>query len=297
MKRTDLYKYIREQIINELTEGAAEDAAAKTTALAAQTAEKEELLKAQITAKAKVAAANAAEIAANKKAAEAAQKSTAIATDKKPELEEMARPANVLKKGENFTLIKNVYAGSKIENILNLIDEAGEEGISSKGIMGALGIKYPQELSPILGELTALKAILGVGKIANIEPETPIETPEEEESFDFLDTEEEPVTKPTPEKEPEEPNEIELDAAAVSAAMAGADQDMMPANKDIEVINKIRDILTKKKDKLIKADEAGDDLTFEREKAALKQYINNNKSIISKNGELKRIISNIIDIK
>ena len=209
MKRTDLYKYIREQIINELTEGPVEDAAAKTTAVAAQTAEKDELAKAQITAKAKVAAANAAGIAANKKAAEPAQKSTAIATDKKPELEEMARPANVLKKGENFTLIKNVYAGSKIENILNLIDEAGEEGISSKGIMGALGIKYPQELSPILGELTALKAISGVAKTTNVEPEVPTETPEEEENFDFLDTEEEPANKPTLEKEPEEPNETE----------------------------------------------------------------------------------------
>ena len=105
MKRTDLHKYIREQIINELTEGAAEDAAAKTTALAAQTAEKEELLKAQITAKAKVVAANAAKIAADKKAAEAAQKSTAIATDKKPELEEMARPSDLYKKNNHDLFI------------------------------------------------------------------------------------------------------------------------------------------------------------------------------------------------
>jgi uncharacterized Zn ribbon protein len=273
MKRKELYNYIREQIVNELTE---------TTYAGKASVEKIK----------KDPKFNTLDTGAKTNVI----KDLTAGSD--VELEEMARPANVLKKGENFTTIKNIYAGSKIENILNLIDEAGEEGISSKGIMSALGIKYPQELSPILGELTALKAISGVAKTTNVEPETPIETPEEEENFDFLDTEEEPATEPTPEKEPEEPNETELDAAAMSAAAAGADQDMMPAtNKDIEVINKIRDILTKKKDKLIKADEAGDDLTFEREKAALKQYINNNKSIISKSGDLKRIISSIIDIK
>ena len=273
MKRKELYNYIREQIVNELTE---------TTYAGKASIEKIK----------KDPKFNTLDTSAKNNVVNDLNAGSDV------ELEEMARPANVLKKGENFTLIKNVYAGSKIENILNLIDEAGEEGISSKGIMGALGIKYPQELSPILGELTALKAISGVAKITNVEPEVPTETPEEEENFDFLDTEEEPANKPTLEKEPEEPNETELDAAAMSAAAAGADQDMMPAtNKDIETINKIRDILIKKKDKLIKADEAGDDLTFEREKAALKQYINNNKSIISKNGELKRIISNIIDIK
>lgn len=281
MKRKELYNYIREQIVNELTESGTK------TFIASTSSDEETAIK-----------SDSSITPINKDAAIKAIKGSKPGSAVVVPTNEMARPANVLKKGENFTLIKNVYAGSKIENILNLIDEAGEEGISSKGIMGALGIKYPQELSPILGELTALKAISGIAKITNVEPEVPTETPEEEENFDFLDTEEEPANKPTLEKEPEEPNETELDAAAMSAAAAGADQDMMPAtNKDIETINKIRDILIKKKDKLIKADEAGDDLTFEREKAALKQYINNNKSIISKNGELKRIISNIIDIK
>lgn len=281
MKRKELYNYIREQIVNELTESGTK------TFIASTSSDEETAIK-----------SDSSITPTNKDAAIKAIKGSKPGSAVVVPTNEMARPANVLKKGENFTLIKNVYAGSKIENILNLIDEAGEEGISSKGIMGALGIKYPQELSPILGELTALKAISGIAKITNVEPEVPTETPEEEENFDFLDTEEEPANKPTLEKEPEEPNETELDAAAMSAAAAGADQDMMPAtNKDIETINKIRDILIKKKDKLIKADEAGDDLTFEREKAALKQYINNNKSIISKNGELKRIISNIIDIK
>ena len=205
----------------------------------------------------------------------------------------MARPANVLKKGENITQMKNVNAGSKIENILNTIEEAGEEGVNSKTILTTSGIKYPQELNPILRELIALKAISSITKTPIAEPELSTVAPEDEENFDFLGTEEDTISK----DEFEKPDDEEIDTAAISAATAGADQDMMPANKDIEAINKIRDILIKKKDKLIKADEAGDDITFEREKAALKQYINNNKSIISKNGELKRVISNIIDIK
>ena len=276
MKRKDLYEYIREQIINELTEGSTK------TFIASSSSDEENAITTDpsISSASKIPAI---------KALKGSKPGAAVVVP----TNEMARPANVLKKGENFTLIKNIYAGSKIENILNIIEEAGEEGANSKTILTTSGIKYSQELSPILGELISLKAISSNVKTPIVEPELSTTTPEDEENFDFLDTEEDTI----PKDEFEKPDDEEIDTAAISAATAGADQDMMPANKDIETINKIRDILIKKKDKLIKADEAGDDLTFEREKAALKQYINNNKSIISKNGELKRIISNIIDIK
>jgi hypothetical protein len=276
MKRKDLYEYIREQIINELSEGSTK------TFIASSSSDEENAITTDpsISSASKIPAI---------KALKGSKPGAAVVVP----TNEMARPANVLKKGENFTLIKNIYAGSKIENILNIIEEAGEEGANSKTILTTSGIKYSQELSPILGELISLKAISSNVKTPIVEPELSTTTPEDEENFDFLDTEEDAI----PKDEFEKPDDEEIDTAAISAATAGADQDMMPANKDIETINKIRDILIKKKDKLIKADEAGDDLTFEREKAALKQYINNNKSIISKNGELKRIISNIIDIK
>jgi ribosomal protein S18 len=89
-----------------------------------------------------------------------------------------------------------------------------------------------------------------------------------------------------------------MDTAAVSAAFAGADQDIMPAtNKDVETLNKIKDVLTKKKNKIIKADEDEDEATYEKEMTALKQFVNNNKKIISKNEDIKNIISSIIDIK
>jgi hypothetical protein len=276
MKRKDLYEYIREQIINELSEGSTK------TFIASSSSDEENAITTDpsISSASKIPAI---------KALKGSKPGAAVVVP----TNEMARPANVLKKGENFTLIKNIYAGSKIENILNIIEEAGEEGANSKTILTTSGIKYSQELSPILGELISLKAISSNVKTPIVEPELSTTTPEDEENFDFLDTEEDAI----PKDEFEKPDDEEIDTAAISAATAGADQDMMPANKDIETINKIRDILIKKKDKLIKADEAGDDLTFEREKAALKQYINNNKSAISKNGELKRIISNIIDIK
>jgi hypothetical protein len=276
MKRKDLYEYIREQIINELSEGSTK------TFIASSSSDEENAITtdSSISSASKIPAI---------KALKGSKPGAAVVVP----TNEMARPANVLKKGENFTLIKNIYAGSKIENILNIIEEAGEEGANSKTILTTSGIKYSQELSPILGELISLKAISSNVKTPIVEPELSTTTPEDEENFDFLDTEEDAI----PKDEFEKPDDEEIDTAAISAATAGADQDMMPTNKDIETINKIRDILIKKKDKLIKADEAGDDLTFEREKAALKQYINNNKSAISKNGELKRIISNIIDIK
>jgi hypothetical protein len=308
MKRTDLHKYIREQIINELTEGAAEDVAAKTTALAAQTAEKVELEKAQITAKAKVTAANAAKIAADKKAAEAAQKSTVIAADKKPELEEMSRPSDLYKKNNEakFKEALDLYSSDTAEHImLLLIEKAGEEGISKTNIENTLkemGVKNT-DVAMTSNILTDFKN----NDILN-KPNAKTYAPEEEEEADysFLDSDDEepkkPELKPEPEEEPEkspEEKEKEMDAAAISAANAGADKDIMPSNtsKDIEALNKIKDILTKKKNKIIKADEDGDDATYEKEMAALKQFVSNNKKTINKNEDIKSIISSIIDIK
>ena len=310
MKRTDLHKYIREQIINELTEGAVEDAAAKTTAIAAQTAEKDELAKAQITAKAQIAAANAAKIAADKKAAEAAQKSSLTTADKKPELEEMARPSDLYKKNNEakFKEALDLYSSDTVEHImLSLIEKAGEDGISKIDIENKLketGVKNT-DVAMVSNILTDFfnNDVLNKPNAKTYTPEEP-----EEADYSFLDDDDEeskkpePKPEPKPELEPEKsPEEIEkeMDAAAISAASAGADKDIMPSDtsKDVEALNKIKDILTKKKNKIEKADEDGDDATYEKEMTALKQFFNNNKKIINKNEDIKSIISSIIDIK
>jgi len=117
MKRKDLYEYVREQIINELTEGAAEDQAAAATALKNQQAQ--------------IAAATAASAAADAAKKAADTKKAETAADKKPGLtedgvNELARKGRNIQMGENFATIKDVYAGSMIGRILDVVEEAGK---------------------------------------------------------------------------------------------------------------------------------------------------------------------------
>jgi hypothetical protein len=282
MKRTDLYKYIREQIISELTE---------TTYAGKGSVEK---------------------IKKDPKfnTLDAGAKTNVIndlTTGSDVELEEMARPADFYKKDDNtkFKEALDLYSSDTVEHIiLLLIEKAGEEGISKPDIENKLketGTVKNTDIAMVSSILTDFKK----NNILN-KPNAKISSLEEPEEADysFLDDEEskEPESKKSePEEEPEtspEEKEKEMDTAAVSAAFAGADQDIMPTtNKDVETLNKIKDVLTKKKNKIVKADEDGDDATYEKEMTALKQFVNNNKKIISKNEDIKNIISNIIDVK
>ena len=282
MKRTDLYKYIREQIISELTE---------TTYAGKGSVEK---------------------IKKDPKfnTLDAGAKTNVIndlTTGSDVELEEMARPADFYKKDDNtkFKEALDLYSSDTVEHIiLLLIEKAGEEGISKPDIENKLketGTVKNTDIAMVSNILTDFKK----NNILN-KPNAKISSLEEPEEADysFLDDEEskEPESKKSePEEEPEtspEEKEKEMDTAAVSAAFAGADQDIMPTtNKDVETLNKIKDVLTKKKNKIVKADEDGDDATYEKEMTALKQFVNNNKKIISKNEDIKNIISGIIDVK
>lgn len=147
MKRKDLYNYIREEIINELSE---------TTY-----AGKDSVSKIQKDPKFNALKPDA--------------KTNAISdlkTGGDVELEEMARKGSNIKVGENFSTIKDVYAGSMIERILNAVEEAGEEGITPKNIQTAVGIKASSQLNPIMRELMELGAIVGPApKEAEAEPE------------------------------------------------------------------------------------------------------------------------------
>jgi hypothetical protein len=140
MKRKDLYNYVREQIINELTEGAAEDQAATATALNNQ--------------KAQIAAATAASAAADAAKKAADTKKAETAADKKPgltedELNEMSRIAAKvsINDPERLKIAREVYGGSNVEKIIDLVVEAGEEGITQEELAAKLNISPPTLLN------------------------------------------------------------------------------------------------------------------------------------------------------
>ena len=138
MKRKELYNFVREEIVNELTlsEGTAEENAAKAAELKSIDAQ----MKALTNKKSEVA------------------KSGAVA---EAGIEEMARKANTLKVGsqEKFTAAKDLYDGSWIANLLNFISEAGEEGISQKDLAEKLGKKDSANINPAIQELKMVGAI------------------------------------------------------------------------------------------------------------------------------------------
>jgi len=140
MKRKDLYNYIREQIINELTEGAAEDQAAVATALKNQQAQ--------------IAAATAASAAADAAKKAADTKKAETAADKKPglteeDLNEMSRIAAKvsINDPEKLKIAKEIYGGSNVEKIIDLVVEAGEEGITQEELAAKLNISPPTLLN------------------------------------------------------------------------------------------------------------------------------------------------------
>jgi len=140
MKRKDLYNYVREQIINELTEGAAEDQAATAAALKNQQAQ--------------IAAATTASDAAQAAKKAADTKKAETAADKKPgltedELNEMSRIAAKvsINDPERLKIAREVYGGSNVEKIIDLVVEAGEEGITQEELAAKLNISPPTLLN------------------------------------------------------------------------------------------------------------------------------------------------------
>lgn len=162
MKRKDLYKYVRTEIINELT--LSEDTVQYTDSQG-----KDSIANIDV---------NTPE---GKKSIDTLKKASDIKTVintktnqkiKEGDIAELARKGSSIKAGANFAAIKSAYAGSIIERILNKIEEAGDAGVTPKEIMVAVGIKAPSQLNPIMRELMELGAISGPApKEAEAEPE------------------------------------------------------------------------------------------------------------------------------
>lgn len=188
MKRKDLYKYIKEEIVEALSE---------TTYAGAGAVDK-----IQKDPKFNTLKPDA--------------KTNAIGDLKKGgdvELEEMANIASAIKIQDpaKFAIAKEIYTGGKTAAVLAAIEEAGDEGLTQKQLGEKLGIQNDSELNPIIANLRAAGVVTGKRE-KMVKPEKP--TPEIEPEMPELEPDEEPVD--SKEKPEEEEPSSEEEPASVS---------------------------------------------------------------------------------
>jgi hypothetical protein len=252
MKRKELYNYIREEIISELTN---ENIAVELTGATGTTVQS----------------------FINKSAADKFKSQNpnikAIKPLEEDELEE-ARKANNLKvdNQEKFTAAKNLYANSWIGELLNAVEEAGEEGISIKSLTEKVGKKASANINPLIQELKSIGAIASTritGEPEVVEPE--VEEPETTTpESDFFITDTDDKDKEEEEKEPTDSDEDEDNKAYKGAKKVDdketkkSDEKIIKKNKNKELVDTIIGKIKK-----LKGDEKAKKI------AALKSFINN----------------------
>jgi hypothetical protein len=195
MKRKELYDYIREEIINELS--LAEGGTVNIIATSGNEEEQSVQNDPKIKQKPDV-------IKALKNAAPG---QVVRASTNESELEEMARKAGGYKIGDTtkFAEAKDLYNAGLYADLLNAIEEAGDDGISQKELGAKLGKGDGSSLNAILNKFKAI-GVLGGGKLAAAEkPEKPEvgepEGEEPEDEFASLYASDEEEEEETPEKE------------------------------------------------------------------------------------------------
>lgn len=284
MKRKELYDYIREEIINELSEGAATDAAkdagvsnpAAAAKTAVDTAKKDKTGTATIV---------------GPKGSKVIDKATPLEED---DLTEMAsykfyRIANI----EKFDALKDIYAGTIDARVLDAIEAAGEQGLTQDGVAKQLGIKAAL-INPILKKFSAANALtLPVsekpGKVKAAEPE--VEEPETEEpetekpesEFFMAGEEDEEEKGMEPIDEPAEPSASDIAAAEKELGTVDTSK-IEAANKAANIVKS----LTAKIESMKKGPER------EKKMAALKQYIKNNRSTVLKGYKISDLTNGLI---
>jgi hypothetical protein len=270
MKRKELYEYIREEIISELSLNESnndtvmygKDSNSKTKAIKQlKTTKTFKDLKPQ----------EKIETEDNiKKDTDGGM----LTVQTESELEEMARKANNLKvdNQEKFTAAKNLYSNSWIGELLNAVEEAGEEGISIKSLTEKVGKKASANINPLIQELKSIGAIASTRTTEEpevVEPE--VEEPETttpESDFFITDTDDE--DKEEEEKEPTDSDEDEDNKAYKGAKKVDdketkkSDEKIIKKNKNKELVDTIIGKIKK-----LKGDEKA------KKMAALKSFINN----------------------
>ena len=267
MKRKELYNYIREEIVNTLSEeSVAWTSATKSTA-------KQQIDKSKLDSNAKKAAKD--EIDQNS--------SGLISNVSETEIDE-ARKAGGYKIGDagKFAEAKELYSKGLYADVLNAIESAGEDGITQKDLGVKLGKADSTSLNPILVKFKEI-GVLGGGKLAKAEkPEAGDEVddsaPEEFDAFYATDIEDE-----MPEEEPKVASDKEI------AKLAG---DIGDTGKSAEInnaINIVKNLSTK-----IQGMKKG--LERDKKMAALKQYISKNKTLL-KGRDISVLTNNLIGNK
>jgi hypothetical protein len=128
----------------------------------------------------------------------------------------MSRHAAVITVGspEKVQLAKEIYEGSNIEKIIDLVVSAGEEGITQEKISEVLGIRF-NELTQSIKDLTKIGAFSKPQKSIDTKPtpELPISKSEKEPEKDEWEQDEEPVKDDweKPEEEEEKSEEFKID--------------------------------------------------------------------------------------
>jgi hypothetical protein len=260
MKRKELYEYIREEIINELSlaeAGVILKGQKGTVGIGKTTPDSEQTKISQQTG---LPTQDVKDLFKAAKLGEA-------------ELEE-ARKANNLKvdNQEKFTAAKNLYSNSWIGELLNAVEEAGEEGISIKSLTEKVGKKASANINPLIQELKSIGAIASTRTTEEpevVEPE--VEEPETttpESDFFITDTDDE--DKEEEEKEPTDSDEDEDNKAYKGAKKVDdketkkSDEKIIKKNKNKELVDTIIGKIKK-----LKGDEKVKKI------AALKSFINN----------------------
>jgi hypothetical protein len=277
MKRKQLYNYIREEIINELSlaeAGVILKGQKGTVGIGKTTPDSEQTKISQQTG---LPTQDVKDLFKAAKLGEA-------------ELEE-ARKANNLKvdNQEKFTAAKNLYSNSWIGELLNAVEEAGEEGISIKSLTEKVGKKASANINPLIQELKSIGAIASTRTTEEpevVEPE--VEEPETttpESDFFITDTDDE--DKEEEEKEPTDSDEDEDNKAYKGAKKVDdketkkSDEKIIKKNKNKELVDTIIGKIKK-----LKGDEKA------KKMAALKSFINNKDNGFStseKDAILKRL--------
>jgi len=259
MKRKDLYQYIRQEIINELSETTY---AGKDSVQKIQKDPKFNTLKSD-------AKANAI---------------SDLKAGGDVELEEMARTPNNIKLGDpaKIALARKLYAGTWKEDLLNVVEKAGEEGISQLELAKAVGKSSQPAINPSVNEFLKIGAFALVKSSISptVEP-TPIEEPElelepeiEPEKVEPADEDEEDVEvkddweKSEEEEEPaeEEPKtaDIKADDKEIEKISGGSTYAQKLSSEDEEKYNKLKKGIENKVNKLSQMSkdnrEASDDL-------------------------------------
>lgn len=269
MKRKELYDYIREEIINELTE----------TTYAGKGA----IPKIKQDPK-----FNALDAGAKTNAINDLSKGGDV------ELEELAsykfyRVAD----REKFNTLKDIYAGTLEARVLDAIEATGEQGATQANLAAQLGIAAAL-INPILKKFGSVNAVtLPVsekpGKAKAEEPE--VEEPETEEpetekpesEFFMAGEEDEEEKGMEPIDEPAEPSAADIAAAEKELGTIDTAK-IEAANKAANIVKN----LTAKIEGMKKGPER------EKKMAALKQYVKNNRSTVLKGYKISDLTNGLI---